>query len=171
MYHFLGSDPAHVTDSDLMRFSFEGQTQKHSVLDLSNNVLDFLLYINTNGKEEFNFEGELEVRFKYYFINKAKPEDAVIEKPNNVMKFKILAKAINPFELSFDYQLLNPLVKHLNYDSSSMKKLFVVNEKCWINLTIDNLHNPILIQSIKFETTASEEDIKIIKPIQMTGSS
>lgn len=169
MHQYVGDDCTETNESELLRFSFEDQFQRHNVVDVDES-LNFCLFINSGGIEEFKFVGDLEVRFKYYFFNEEDPDAPVIEKRDNVRKFKIIAQVVNPFDLAFDYQLMNPLIRHLNYEGNSVKKSLVVNEKSMIVMAIDNKSFKILIKSLEVEVDASEDTIKVFRSMKLEGS-
>lgn len=171
MYQFIGSDPAEATEADLVRFSLEDHFQRHTVIDDVNSSLNFSLFINSGGIEEFKFVGDLEIRFKYYFINNDDPHAPVIEKRNNVRKFKIISQVASPFDLSFDYQLVNPLIRHLNYESNCVKKVLVLNEKSLVTMAIDNKHQAIQIQSVAVDSESQAESLKILRPMKQDSNS
>lgn len=134
-----------------------------------------MLFINSNGGEEFTFIGELEVRFNYYLMMEIDDKDSIpeqkrsiaIEKKNNVRKFKIEASVLNPFDIGFDYQILNPLVRHMNYESNNMKKSFLVNELGLIVLNIENKETRIMLQEASVHPSQISEAFTIVKKIEL----
>lgn len=163
------SDQHQLLEDDLIRFSSQDRAQVHSVLSDIEDKLDLMLFINSNGGEEFNFVGELEVRFNYYFLNEADPCAVPIERKNNVRKFKIQAPVFNPFDIGFDYQILNPLVRHLNYESNNMKKSFLVNELGLIVLNIENKYNRIKLREASVHPIQDSESFTIVKLVEIKG--
>jgi len=126
---------------------------------------DLVLKISSNGGEEFRFLGELEVRYCLIFSNPGMKGQLAskIYLTNQSRIFRIAVKVCIPYELQLDYQILNPVVRHLNYENNVMKKVLVAGEKSLICLTLENrsslsshLEHPIFIQELKFYPTEQD---------------
>ena len=109
---------------------------------------DLILYINANGSDEFRFVAELEVRYAIYFKGKSvlKPdEDNVLEIGHSMSRrFRIAVRVVNPFDITLDYQILNPVVRHANYDNNTMRRMFVAGEKSLVSVTLENKRIEVL---------------------------
>lgn len=171
MYHVDEGLEGPVIDADDLReFSPEDRRQVLQVMQQVGRNLDLIVYIKSNGREDFTFIGELEVRFNYFFIDDANPQLEPIVKRNNVRKFKIQAPVYCPFDYGFDFQIINPLVRHMNYESNNMKKSFLVNEPGLIVFNIENRGQRIQLKRVAISPNEANRDkYNVIRVAELKG--
>lgn len=169
MYQVTDIDQPIVNESQLYKFSPYERSQVHSIQADFENQIDLILFINSSGSEDLIFVGELELRFNYFFIREDDPTAVPIEKKNNVRRFKIQAPLVSPFDISFDYQILNPLVRHMNYESNNMKKLFLVDELALVVLNVENKGQRLKLLAAGFNPAQDFYTFKTVKQTAIEG--